>query len=38
MPPLSALLAEPALQVPGHNGPLLVAVTIHQLYDLNNMG
>lgn len=38
VPAFSALLAQPALQVPGHYGPLLVAITIYQLYDLNNAG
>lgn len=38
VPAFSALLAQPALQVPGHYGPLLVAITIYQLYDLNNTG
>lgn len=38
VPAFSALLAQPALQVTGHYGPLLVAITIYQLYDLNNAG
>lgn len=34
VPAFPALLPQPALQVLGHNSPLLVAIPVHQVYHL----